>query len=105
MRKNDIILIIMVFLSAVVIMLFLNRVKTDGKYVVVMSEGQEYARLPLEENTQISVNGKNEVKIENGEVFVCMADCPDKLCMKQGKIKDSVKSIVCLPNKMTVKIE
>ncbi len=32
------------------------------------------------------------------------ADCPDKLCVKQGKISKSGESIICLPHKVVVKI-
>ena len=32
------------------------------------------------------------------------ADCPDHLCVKQGKISADGEMIVCLPNKVTVQI-
>ena len=32
------------------------------------------------------------------------ADCPDKLCIKQGKIDSNGQKIVCLPNKTVVEI-
>lgn len=32
------------------------------------------------------------------------ANCPDKLCVKQGKISD-IGSIVCLPNKVIIEID
>ena len=32
------------------------------------------------------------------------ADCPDKLCINQGKITDSSKKIICLPNKVIVEV-
>ncbi len=105
MKKNDVILIFAVVLAAVLIAFFLNLTKTQGDWVVITSEGEEYMRLPLSEDIQVSVKDKNKIKIENGEVFVYWADCPDKLCVKQGKTKSNIKSIVCLPNQMTIKIE
>ena len=33
------------------------------------------------------------------------ADCPDKYCVKQGKIKNVGETIVCLPHKVVVEIE
>ena len=62
------------------------------------------ARLPLDADIEYSVRGKNIVKIKNGKAFVSYADCPDKLCMKQGEISDADKTIVCLPNRLTVRI-
>ena len=32
------------------------------------------------------------------------ADCPDKLCVKTGKIKDNSHDIICLPNKVRVEV-
>ena len=105
MRKKDYFLIAAVILSAVILYALFNIFSDEGEYAVIISNGEEYARLPLDKDTQISVDGKNIVTIENGEIYVSYADCPDKLCMKQGKIKSEGKTIVCLPNKMTVKAE
>ena len=33
------------------------------------------------------------------------ADCPDKICVKTGKIKNKGEQIVCLPNKLVVKVK
>ena len=32
------------------------------------------------------------------------ADCPDRLCVKQGRIKKVGESIVCLPHKVVIEI-
>ena len=32
------------------------------------------------------------------------ADCPDKLCVRQGKIHRNGETITCLPNKLTVTV-
>ena len=32
------------------------------------------------------------------------ADCPDKLCVHQGKIDKTGEVITCLPNKLTVTV-
>lgn len=51
-------------------------------------------------------NGKceNIVLIEKGRISVKEANCPDKLCVNMGAIENGVYPIVCLPNKMVVKI-
>lgn len=103
MDKKEKIFVIFIFLA--VFAAFFFHFETKGDYVVILSDAEEYAAVPIDEDCEISVDGKNTVKIENGEVYVSYADCPDKLCMKQGKIGKNGGVIVCLPNKMTVKIE
>lgn len=49
-------------------------------------------------------NDFNQLVIENGSVFIKEANCPDKLCVKQGTISKSGESIICLPHKIVVKI-
>ncbi len=103
MDKKEKIFVFFVILSIFVAFLF--RMGQSGDIVTITSDGKKYASLPLNKNAEISVNGKNIVRIENGKAYVSYADCPDKLCQKQGKIGSEGGSIVCLPNKMTVKTE
>ena len=43
--------------------------------------------------------------IRDGKADVTEADCPDKLCVLQGKISRSGQTIICLPNKTMVTIK
>ena len=54
---------------------------------------------------EYSLKDKQEIKIEeDGTVSMTEADCPDQLCVKQGKIKAFGESIICLPNKVVLEI-
>ena len=46
----------------------------------------------------------NIVSIAKDGVRVIEASCSDKLCIKQGRIDNPGQSIVCLPNKLVIKI-
>jgi hypothetical protein len=46
----------------------------------------------------------NTVLVEHGQISMQDADCPDQLCVKQGVIKNSAFPIVCLPNKVIIRI-
>lgn len=75
---------------------------------VISIDNEEKYSLPLDENTTFTVSSKygiNEVVIEDGKVSVTEADCPDKLCVKQGKKDKAGDTIICLPHRMIVTIE
>ena len=46
----------------------------------------------------------NVLVIKDGNVCISNADCPDGLCVKQGTISKANESIICLPNKLVVRI-
>lgn len=48
--------------------------------------------------------GKNTVHAENGKIGVIFADCPDRLCVKQGMTGSAAFPIVCLPHKLSIEI-
>lgn len=45
---------------------------------------------------------KNTVLIEKNSIRVTSADCPDKVCVNHGELKNSFSPIVCLPNRLTI---
>lgn len=79
-------------------------------YVEVEVAGKPYARYEMKryrrpEEIQIKTQyGSNTLRISDKEVCVLDADCPDKLDVKQGAIRKSGETIVCLPNKLVIKI-
>ena len=74
--------------------------------VVYDGDGNE-TRLSLSENQQITVQtslGENIVVVEDGNVFVREADCPNQDCVHQGKIDSPGKQIICLPHKLWIEV-
>lgn len=49
--------------------------------------------------------GKNVVTVTNGHIKMKSADCPDKICVKHGDIDNGAAPIVCLPNRVVIKLE
>ena len=64
---------------------------------------------PLSEDLDIIIDGwqggTNRLIIKDGEAFVREADCPDKICVKQGHIKNPGEVIVCMPHRVVVTIK
>ena len=105
MKKRDIILIGSVLLIAVALLLVVELGRQEGAYVVVRVDGQEVGNYQLMENGTYELNGgTNILRIENGEAYLTDANCPDKLCVHQGRISKTNQVITCLPNKLTVTV-
>ena len=105
MKKRDIILIASVLIVAVALLLVVELTKKDGAGVVVKVDGREIGQYSLEENGTHPLNGgTNILVIENGKAYLSDANCPDKLCVHQGKISRTGETITCLPNKLTVTV-
>lgn len=95
--------ILTVSLVAVGIMLLTRR---EGAEVVVSVGGKEVGRYSLAENGEYSVNGGSNVfVIENGEVYMKTSTCHGyQDCVEKGRIKYKNDTIVCLPNKVELRI-
>lgn len=80
-----------------------------GALVEVSVEGKVVDTFPLNKNEDIVIRGynggTNHLIIKNGGAFISEASCPDKVCVRQGVIRERGQSIVCLPNKMIVTIK
>lgn len=48
--------------------------------------------------------GQNEIRVCPGGIGIVSADCPDKLCVKQGFISSSLLPITCLPNHLVIQL-
>ncbi len=64
----------------------------------------EEIRMSDVEDYEIVNLGTNKVRIEHDGVYMENANCPDKLCVHQGRISKTGQSIICLPNKIIVEI-
>lgn len=105
MKKKDFILIGVIVAVIAIAITVLSLTKKDGDYVVVKVDGNEVARYSLTQDGEYSLNGgTNVLRIENGKAYLVSANCPDHLCVKQGKVDQSGETITCLPNRLTVTV-
>ena len=103
-KKADIILIAALVILAVFATLFPFLNSASGSEAVVLLNNEEIHRLPLNKNTQIDL-GTNLIKVENGEVYIETATCPDKVCVHHAPIKNKGDAIICVPNGVVVEVE
>ncbi len=107
-RRNDIKLIAGLLLAAGILALFLHFTRTAGGSVRIEQDGVTTAVLPLHEDTRRTIeaeSGTNVLVIQDGAAWVEEADCRDKICVRQGAIRYTGQSIVCLPHQLVITIE
>ncbi len=106
-QKGDIfavlIVVCLIVLSGV---LFLPRGETENGNVEIYKAGERIYVFPLTEDRTFSVDGeyRNVISIEDGKVAITESDCPGTDCVHTGWISFAGRSIVCLPNRVEVRI-
>lgn len=111
--RGDRILIISIFILSVLLLLFLNcflfsqpasdvKIEINGKYYA------QYSLKNLHEPKQVRIEteyGYNLLLLEQGQVTVLESSCKDKLEMNAGTINRAGQQLVCLPNRLVVRLD
>ena len=109
-HKKDIIIIALALLAALALYLVLQLTAGGVATTVVATvNGREVLRKSLAVNATYEIPNEdgrvNIIRVENGEVYMQEANCRDGLCIRQGRMKNTAKTIVCLPNEVVVSLE
>ena len=106
MRKNDFVLIAGIILFALLFAVIRGSFfYHKGNVLVITADGKEFGRYPLDEDRIIRIGDTNTCEIRDGRVSMTEADCPDKICVHSKPVSSAGEGIVCLPNKIILKIE
>lgn len=103
-KKGDIIVFAVIILSAVLIAVGLFSFRKNGSELVITVNNEEYGRYPLSEDRVIPLE-HNTAVIKDGFAYMESADCPDKVCVNSPKISKRNETVICLPNKVLLKVE
>ena len=93
------------------LLLYYHLGRTGGTMAVISVDGKEIERIDLsrvEDSYDIVVEtayGRNTVHVEPGAISVTEADCPDRICVHQGKLTGGGIPIVCMPHRLVIEIE
>lgn len=94
------IIIIAIALVISVLLIGMKFLPSKGDLMLtVISEGEEI-EYSLSENREIELisNGISLIiRIENGSAYIFSSECPNGICMKQGRAKRSGDTVVCAP--------
>jgi len=106
MRSNKILIIVLAVLLLGCGAFFLFAPKKSDIALIYIG-GQMYRRVELsgvEESYTIPIGEGNVALVEDGSISMLSADCPDKLCVKQGHAT-VLQPVTCLPNSVTIIVE
>lgn len=113
-KKLDIVIIVVLLVISFIpeiVFGFIMGNEFNMTYVEITVDGELYSKIPLsthkgEDSINIDINGHiNKILIKDNIIRMIEADCPDSLCIYQGKINKVGQSLVCLPNKVMVEIK
>lgn len=109
--KSDAVIIFFVLLFAFAAYFsypyFINEGANSDEIVQITVNGKEYGNYSLLNDLKIPVKtdfGFNLIEINDGKAYISEADCPDKLCVNKGKVCENGQQIVCLPNRVVIRI-
>lgn len=111
MNKNDLKLVLgLLAFSVFMIWLIVITKNTDQKTAKVYFENDLVLTIPLSQESKSThkvngFNGEVVIEVDNDKIRVIQEKSPLHLCSKQGWIKETYETIVCLPNKVVIEIE
>ena len=107
MNKNDIKLVIVLFVVIIGIFIFISVTKEKGSIAEVYYEDKMILSIDLSIDNEYVVDGELGdvvLEVKDGMVRVKSENSPKNICSKEGFIGDSSRTLICLPNKIIVKI-
>lgn len=111
LNKYDIALISLIIVASISIIIYFGRsaANANNKIAYIYSNNTIVSEYVLtddvtDEYKVETETGYNTLHIQDGQIWIHEASCPDQVCVHQGKISRDGEIIVCLPNQMLVKI-
>ena len=107
LKKNDIILIIVVLIIGIAAGLYILLNKKSGGKAVLKYGNNQSMDIDLSKDREIDLesNGiKIHLDIKNGAIAFIHSECPDHICERFGYIKNVGESAICLPAQASVTI-
>lgn len=82
-----------------------------GTVAIISVDGEQLERIDLSKVREAydleltTPYGNNTVHVEPGAISVTHADCPDQVCVYQGRLTGSGIPIICMPHRLVIEIE
>lgn len=108
MKKKIVITgVVIIFIVSLIMSYFILQ-PSEKRIVEIVQEDVVIETIDLDhaQNREFIIRYKdssNTIRIEDGEIWVSEAECPDHTCMKMGKLYSENLPIVCLPNRLIIR--
>lgn len=109
--KTWIIIFAALFVVCCGVFLLLKFTGEQGNIADIYIDGELYEKIDLNAVTvpydiELETDfGYNKIHVEHGAISVTEADCPDHICIEQGRISDDGIPIICMPHRLVIQIE
>lgn len=106
-QKGDILAVaVPLILAAAIFCAFLPGQNPQALKAEIYLDGRLVKTVSLQEEQTFVLEGdwRNTVSIKGGRICVSHSDCPGEDCVHSGWIGSTGRSIVCLPNRMEIRI-
>lgn len=105
-KKSDLFIICIFLLIALVVFLPTLSEKDKTLTAVITADGEAVTEIRLSDNTEEEIKINDTViKINGKSVFFAESNCPDKVCIRTGKLDSHGDSSACVPNKISIYIK
>ena len=108
--KYDFFLIIILIVVGIFLLViwFIGPKTTKGSKAIVYRDGIEIKIIELNKNAEYKIDGMESqmiIEVHNGFISVKESGCKNQICVNHYEICNKGSSIICLPNKVEVRIE
>ena len=106
-RKADLLAIAATLLLAVAVFVAFLPGRTDGAVVAQIYQDNALVHtVSLDTDQEFTLTGQytTTVTVRDGKIAVTRSDCPGEDCVHSGWSDSSGRSIVCLPNRVEIRI-
>ncbi len=98
--------VILFIVLLILVFAITNANKNVDKTIIVINTSDKSYRYTLENNQILEIDGlhgKSIIEIKNRQVCFLSSPCPDKLCIKDGMLKN--KPLICMVNAVIIRYD
>lgn len=104
-NKKLVIIFFVVFVFFVLLAFVVGGLKPNNNIALITVDGKAFREVDLLNEQDFIIKteyGSNSISVKGGNIYVEDASCPDKLCVRHGKLYNRYDSIVCLPHRVVI---